>query len=190
MPWRNSNEARSERAWPKERIEHLKELIAAGHSNRSAAKILGATPGSVSGKMGRLGMTSNSPGAAKTAYARSQAKVAKDNGAPKGPTNNTQHRPQAKFVALEAEYFRLLEAGVGHDDAAARLKLTATASTKFRGYWHASKGAPSTAGVMPAFAHCDDHVAAVMALGGFPRLSERRGPKGHVAVCLPLMRAA
>jgi hypothetical protein len=38
----------------------------------------------------------------------------------------------------------------------------------------------------PKFANNDGHVALVMSGGGFCALSERRGPRGHVVVCLPV----
>ena len=39
---------------------------------------------------------------------------------------------------------------------------------------------------VPKFAHHEDHLDRVRAGGGFCWLSESRGPKGHVAICLPI----
>lgn len=178
--------------WNEEQIEHLKALARQGHSNRSTAKLMGTTPGAVSGKMRRLGLRSNSPGSVRTEHARAQAQKAKENGAPAGPGqgNYNGHRPQAKFVKLEADYMALRAAGIDHEPASRRLDLTASAAEKFRTYWRAATITPSLACALPLFARHEDHISLVMAEGGYPRLSERRGPNGHVAVCLPLMRAA
>lgn len=76
---------------------------------------------------------------------------------------------------------RAIAEQVGCDPRYAEL-VSSTARAELRGDF-AQRGDKST----PKFAHDDEHVAAVMREGGFCALSERHGPRGHVAVCLPMI---
>lgn len=76
---------------------------------------------------------------------------------------------------------RAIAEQVGCDPRYAEL-VSSTARAEVRGDF-AQRGDKST----PKFAHDDEHVAAVMREGGFCALSERHGPRGHVAVCLPMV---
>jgi hypothetical protein len=90
-------------------------------------------------------------------------------------------------ISAEEGYISLRRGGMARNDAAARLHISASSVPNFERSFRLDVGTTQgqTDSSTPKFANHDLHLRAVGR--GYPALSERRGPNGFVAPCLPLL---
>lgn len=101
----------------------------------------------------------------------------------------TPHPPSPeKSRASVAAYEALRRGGASRSLAQRDLRLSSLAAARLEAAFQgrAARGGGDSA--LPRFARHAQHVAAVMAEGGFPALSERRAGKDCIHLCLPLTR--
>lgn len=89
------------------------------------------------------------------------------------------------FGPADSAYAALRRGGAPPGVAEAQLALTPRAARQFEAVFRAraSRGGEEA---QPRFARHDAHVAAVLAQGGFPTLTERRVGKSSMRVGLPM----
>lgn len=98
------------------------------------------------------------------------------------PASPPDERPRNPSSAYEV----LRRGGALPESARVQLNLTRTSAARLEAVFltRAGRGADEA---QPRFARHEAHVAAVLAHGGFPALSERRFGRSGVTTCLPLL---
>jgi len=89
--------------------------------------------------------------------------------------------------ATQSDYATLRRGGAPPDIAKAQLSIPAGMAARLEGHFRARAARGAGDAELPRFARHEQHVAAVMAQGGFPALTERRCGRDGVRVCLPLL---
>lgn len=89
--------------------------------------------------------------------------------------------------AASDDFYTLRERGVPTGQAAQRAGISGGYAEYLEGLRRRETVGGGDDGSAPKFAHHDRCVAALIAVGGYDRLSEKLTPGGHVA-CLPLIK--
>jgi len=89
--------------------------------------------------------------------------------------------------ATQSDYATLRRGGAPPDLARAQLDLGPATAARLEAIFRALAARGAGDAALPKFARHERHVAAVMALGGFPALTERRCGRDSMRVRLPLI---
>jgi hypothetical protein len=89
--------------------------------------------------------------------------------------------------ATQSDYATLRQGGAPPNSARAQLSIPAHRAARLEAHFRAQAARGMGDVEQPRFARHERHVAAVMAQGGFPALTERRCGRDGMRVCLPLI---